>query len=83
MNSKPSDRSIFRKNIGMAILCKETDYDYLKIWKVDFTISKNRNDKGKLRNIERERDIESRITKLLRDNFHFKFFSFEGEGKPD
>lgn len=73
INSKPSDRSIFRKNIGRAILCKESDHDYLKIWEVDFTISKNRNDKRMLRNIEREREIESRITKLLRDNFQFRF----------
>jgi hypothetical protein len=31
MNSKPSDRSIFRKNIGRALLNKQGDIDYLKV----------------------------------------------------
>jgi hypothetical protein len=38
---KPSDRSIFRKNIGRALLNKDKD-SYLQIWNIDFTISKNR-----------------------------------------
>ena len=32
-NPKPSDRSIFRKNIGRALLNKENDY-YQKIWEI-------------------------------------------------
>lgn len=35
-NPKPSDRSIFRKNIGTALLNKNNDY-YLKIWNIDYT----------------------------------------------
>lgn len=30
INPKPSDRSIFRKNIGRALLNKEGDFEYLK-----------------------------------------------------
>ena len=39
INPKPSDRSIFRKNIGRALLSKQKDFDYLKIWEIDFTSS--------------------------------------------
>ena len=35
-NPKPSDRSIFRKNIGRAVFNKNNDY-YLKIWNIDYT----------------------------------------------
>ncbi|MEW6181487.1 MAG: hypothetical protein AB1522_16360 [Chloroflexota bacterium] len=41
---KPSDRSIFRKNIGRAILNKKKD-PYLKVWEIDFL----RNDPHKSR----------------------------------
>jgi predicted peroxiredoxin len=41
-NPKPSDRSIFRKNIGMALLNKHNDLDYLKVWEIDFTSGINR-----------------------------------------
>ena len=37
IRAKPSDRSIFRKNIGRSILNKQND-DYLKIWDIDFTL---------------------------------------------
>jgi hypothetical protein len=39
-NPKPSDRSIFRKNIGGTVLNKENDY-YHKIWDIDFTTKEN------------------------------------------
>lgn len=41
-NPKPSDRSIFRKNIGRALLNKQRDFDYLRVWEIDFTGNKNR-----------------------------------------
>lgn len=40
-NAKPSDRSIFRKNIGRALLDKNNDY-YMKIWNIDYTSKENR-----------------------------------------
>ena len=52
-NPKPSDRSIFRKNIGRALLNENNDY-YLKIWNIDY-ISKNRLKMNLMRNIEREK----------------------------
>jgi hypothetical protein len=79
-NSKPSDRSIFRKNIGRALLNKENDY-YQKIWEIDFTSKENRIKHGIMRNIDKERQIELEITNTFREKFYFRFISFEGEAK--
>src|SRR5919198_4378919 len=75
-NAKPSDRSIFRKNIGRALLSKENDY-YQKIWEIDFTIRENCNNYGIMRNIQKEKEIESTITKILREKFSFRFIPFD------
>jgi hypothetical protein len=80
-NPKPSDRSIFRKNIGKAILNKQGDSNYLKTWAIDFTSKIKRANYSHLRNIEKERDIEFQITKLLRNRFYFRFITLEGQEK--
>lgn len=79
-NSKPLDRSIFRKNLGRALLNKENDY-YKEIWEIDFTNRENRINRGIIRNIEKEKQIESEITNLIRETFYFRFISFEDESK--
>ncbi|KXA93333.1 hypothetical protein AKJ64_00930 [candidate division MSBL1 archaeon SCGC-AAA259E17] len=76
-DSKPSDRSIFRKNIGRALLNKD-DNDYLKVWNIDFIKRKNREEHASKRNISKEREIERKITEILRENFSFRFIAFEG-----
>ncbi len=78
--SPPHDRSIFRTNLGRAILNKEKN-DYLKIWNTDFTTRKNREEFSHLRDVELERKIETRVTKLLHDNFSFKYLIVEGQEK--
>lgn len=69
---KPSDRSIFRKNIGRAILNKRND-KYLEIWEIDFTRRENRQKFGNLRDIEKEKSVEEEINYILRNNFSFRF----------
>lgn len=81
LNSKPSDRSIFRKNIGRALLNKQNDFNYLKVWEIDFTANINRTRHSHLRNIDKERGIESQITELLRKRFHFRLIPLEGQEK--
>lgn len=76
-NPKPSDRSIFRKNIGRALLNKQGDFDYLKVWEIDFTSNVQRTKYLHLRNIEREMGIESQITELLRKRFYFRLIPLE------
>lgn len=70
--SKPSDRSIFRKNIGRALLNKAQD-DYLRIWEVDFTTIRKREEYGHLRDIQKEKKIELEVTRILIENFSFRF----------
>jgi hypothetical protein len=77
-NAKPSDRSIFRKNIGRALLSTENDY-YGQIWEIDFTLKDNRLRKNLLRNMQKEKEIETKINKILRETFSFRFISFEGQ----
>lgn len=77
---KPSDRSIFRKNIGRALLNRRKD-PYVKIWEIDFMTRKNRERFAQLRNIKKERDVESRITTILRDKFSFRFIELKKQAE--
>jgi len=78
--SKPSDRSIFRKNIGRALLNRRKD-PYLKIWEIDFMKRKNREKFAQFRNIKKEKHIESRITAILRDKFSFRFIQLKKQAE--
>ena len=73
---KPSDRSIFRKNIGRVILYQDND-DYRSIWDKDFTLIKNRDEWGSFRNIEKEQELEHQITQIIRSRFSFRFIIVE------
>lgn len=75
---KPSDRSIFRKNIGRALLNKQSD-DYLKVWNIDYTTSDNKKRFSQLRNMNKEKQIESQITDIIRNNFWFRCVPIEGQ----
>jgi len=76
----PHERSIFRKNIGRALLNKTKD-DYLKIWEIDFTTKKSREEFGYERDIEKEKKIESDITRILKEKFSFRFIKFDSQVK--
>lgn len=73
---KPADRSIFRKNIGRALLNKNK-HPYLKIWGIDFLPKNNRVKYESLRDIEKS--IERQITEILRNKFFFRFIIIEDE----
>jgi len=77
---KPSDRSIFRKNIGRALLNRDKD-PYLKIWETDFLSKVNRIKYGHLRDIEKEKLVESKITEILRRKFFQIYNNRKGRGK--
>ena len=80
MRPAPKERSIFRKNIGRAILNKNND-DYLEIWNIDFTPRKRRDKYHHLRDIDKEKEIESRITNMLSDDFSFRFLLIDNEAE--
>ena len=80
--SKPAsrERSIFRKNIGRALLNQRKD-PYLKIWEIDFTSQKSREEKAYLRDIAKEKELETEITSLLRSKFSFKVIKLTGQAQ--
>jgi hypothetical protein len=63
--AKPSDFSIFRKNIGRALLNMKKD-PYLPIW------SKKGKEVVEVRDVEKERKIEEEVTKVIRERFYFR-----------
>lgn len=69
---KYSDRSIFRKNIGRALLTRDCD-KYIDTWNIDFTKRENRQLFGNSRDAKKEEMIEKEITKILKDSFQFRF----------
>ena len=74
------DRSIFRKNIGRALLNKNKD-PFLEKWELDLT---TRNAKEKYSNsvdFEKQREIEKRVTKYIQDNFSFVVFQINDKDK--
>jgi hypothetical protein len=78
--SPPHDRSIFRKNIGRALLNRSHN-PYLAVWNIDFTIKENLKKHGGLRDIGEEHRIEGEVTRILRQNFSFKFAMLEGQAQ--
>lgn len=79
-SAKPSDRSIFRKNFGRALLNRAHD-PYLEVWEIDFTNHGKKQLFGHRRNIDKEKEIEEEITAILRKNFTFRFIEVEGQQK--
>jgi hypothetical protein len=69
--SCPKDRSIFRKNIGRALLARAGSR-YLSTWNIDFQIRENRDRFGRLRRTELEKRVEHEITRILRKDFSFR-----------
>ena len=76
----PHDRSIFRKNIGRAILNRDNS-DYLQVWNIDFTTTENRKRYSDLRDIGFEKNMEWEITRLLQENFSLRFIPVEDEAE--
>lgn len=67
------DRSIFRKNIGRAILRKMKD-PFLEQWEIDLTARKARDKYSHKIDLDRQRKIESRVSQYIQQNFSFSVF---------
>lgn len=74
----PHERSIFRKHIGGTLLHKAAD-PYLKVWAIDFTSRETLDSRGHLRDIEKEKAIEAEVTRILREQFFFRFILMDEE----
>ena len=74
------DRSIFRKNIGRALLNKRKD-DFLKFWEIDLTTSNSRKKFSGQINLDRQKQIEKEVSKHIQENFSFVVLPVENKEK--
>lgn len=74
----PKDRSIFRKNLGRAWICKQ-GIEYLDVWNIDFTSSRKRQEHGHRRDTVIEHTVETEVTALLRSDFSFAWVQVADE----
>ena len=70
------NRSIFRKNIGRALLNKENN-PYLKYWELDTTSKADKEKNLKLLDLEFEAKLEREISNYIKTNFSFCVFRVE------
>ena len=74
------DRSIFRKNIGRALLNRNGDAKILEMWDRDMTSKSAREDMANFDTTKIKR-IEERVSEYMRSNFSFA--TIEVNGKAD
>jgi len=74
------DRSIFRKNIGRALLNKDKD-PFLKQWEIDLITKKAKELHSNSIDLTKQKEIEKRVTKYIRDNFSFVVFQIDNKDK--
>ena len=73
------DGSIFRKNVGIAILNKRND-PYLKIWEKDTSNrQKFKKENPLLLNDEYQREIEAEVSNYIINNVFFTYFEVENK----
>ena len=72
------DRSIFRKNIGRAMLARDND-NFLAQWEWDLTSHANRGKYGSLVDVDKLRSVEARVTEYLVDNCSFAVLPVGGD----
>ncbi len=71
--SKNKDRSIFRKNIGRAILNSKND-SFIEQWEWDLTTRANKEKYSDLLDIQKQEMIENQVTEYMHNNFSFAVF---------
>jgi hypothetical protein len=67
------DRSIFRKNIGRAILARASD-PFATDWEVDLTTRSSRQKNTHLVVSDRRREVERDVTRCMQSHFSFAVF---------
>lgn len=74
------DRSIFRKNIGRALLYKDGD-DFLKQWEIDLTTKKNKELYLNFIDLKKQKETETRVTNYIQNNLSFVVFQVDNKDK--
>jgi len=67
------DRSIFRKNVGRALLNKDKD-QFIEQWELDLTTKDARKKHSNSVDFNKQIGIEKKVTKYIQDNFSFIVF---------
>ena len=70
------DRSIFRKNIGRALLNQRNDL-FLKYWEIDLTSRKAKEKYSSWIDFNYQQVIERQVSKYIQDNFSFTVFEVQ------
>jgi hypothetical protein len=70
------DRSIFRKNIGRAILNKDND-PFLQLWEIDLTTKESRKKFQNKIDVHKQEQVEKEVSKYIRNNFGFCVFEIK------
>lgn len=78
LNNENKDRSIFRKNIGRAILNKSKD-SFLDEWEIDLTPKTAKEKYSDLVNSEKLKATEKKVSAYMRNNLSFSFFEVATE----
>ena len=74
------DRSIFRKNIGRALLNKDKDL-FLEKWELDLTTRNAKDQHSDSVDFDKQKEIENKVTKFIQDNFSFIVFQIDDKDK--
>jgi hypothetical protein len=74
------DRSIFRKNIGRALLKRDKD-PFIKQWEIDLTSSKAKEEYSAFIDFKKQKEVENRVSQYIQANFSFVVFEIKEPGK--
>ncbi len=74
------DRSIFRKNIGRALLNKNKD-SFLEKWELDLTTKKAKEEFSPFIDFEKQKAIEKQVTQYIQENFDFVILPIDEKQK--
>ena len=74
------DRSIFRKNIGRALLNKSKD-SFLEQWELDLTSKKAKEKNRHLIDLNKQKEVEKKVTEYIQNNFSFAVLKIDDKKK--
>ena len=72
------DRSIFKKNIGRALLNKNKD-PFLDKWELDLTTKISKDKYFNSIDFAKQKEIEKQVTKYMQENFSFVVFQIDNK----
>lgn len=72
------DRSIFRKNIGRALLNGRND-PFLKYWELDLMTKKAKEKFSSLVDFDYQRSVEEEVSQYIQENFSFCVFEIKNK----